>query len=375
MRILQVVTLFSPDGLYGGPARVALNQSAELVSRGHDVTIVGAGRGYRNLPTELNGIPAKLFAAKSILPRSGFAWTCAPGLMTWLHNNWAGFDTTHIHFARDLVVLPVAATARRRGIPYVLQTHGMVVPSSHPLAAPLDRMWTRNILRDARAVFFLDHRERRQLTAVAGPDLRLIELGNGVPDHPVATTATTGTAEQPEVLFAARMQARKRPAVFVEMAKELLRTGVDARFTLVGPDEGEGPALRAALDGHPRIVWEGALSPDAIPSRVAASSVYVLPSVQEPFPMSVLEAMSVGVPVVVSHDCGLAPIIEQSQSGIVTDPCVPALVAAVGSLLVDPARARSMGERGRQTVHTHFGMRRVGDRLVRTYTDVLVGNR
>jgi hypothetical protein len=39
MRILQVVTLISPDGAYGGPARVALNPSAELIRRGHDVTL------------------------------------------------------------------------------------------------------------------------------------------------------------------------------------------------------------------------------------------------------------------------------------------------------------------------------------------------
>lgn len=373
MRILQVVTLFSPDGLYGGPARVALNQSSELAGRGHDVTIIGAARGYRDLPTELNGIPANLFEAKAVLRRSGFAWLCAPGLTKWLRDNWFRFDAAHIHFARDLVVMPVAAAARRRGIPYVLQTHGMVVPTAHPLAAPLDRGWTRGILGDARAVFFLDHKERQQLIAVAGADLRLVELGNGVPDYPAATGAPP--FGQPEVLFAARMHARKRPVVFVEMAKELLRLGIDARFTLVGPDEGEGPALRAALDGDPRITWEGALSPDAIPARLADAEVYVLPSVREPFPMSVLEAMSVGVPVVVTGDCGLAPIIEQSRSGVVTDHTVPALVAAVGLLLGDRARARSMGERGRATVHEHFGMRRVADRLENTYTDALVGGR
>ena len=72
MRILQVVTLLSPDGAYGGPARVALNQSAELVSRGHDVTVVGATRGYRDVPTELNGVPVKLFAARTLVAANWF---------------------------------------------------------------------------------------------------------------------------------------------------------------------------------------------------------------------------------------------------------------------------------------------------------------
>jgi glycosyltransferase involved in cell wall biosynthesis len=365
MRILQVVTLLSPDGAFGGPARVALNQCAELVSRGHDVTIVAATRGYVNMPTEVNGVHVKLFPATAVLRRTGFAGTAARGLGKWLRRNLAGFDVTHIHLGRDLVVLPVAATARRRGFPYVLQTHGMVVPSDHPLAAPVDRIWTRKVLRDARAVFYLNAKERRQLIDVAGPGLRLEELSNGVPDYPVA--APTGT--RPEVLFAARMHPRKRPVAFVEMAKKLIDAGVDATFTLVGHDEGEGPALRAALEGHPRIFWEGAVSPDAMPARMAEAEVYVLPSVREPHPMSVLEAMSVGLPVVVTNDCGLATVVERSQSGIVTDPEVAALVEAVDSILGDRIRARLMGERGRQTVHDHFGMRAIGDRLLQTYAE------
>ena len=153
----------------------------------------------------------------------------------------------------------------------------------------------------------------------------------------------------PEVLFAARMHPRKRPLAFVEMAKALLDAGVDARFTLVGPDEGEGAALRAALKGDSRISWEGALAPAAIPRRMAAASVYVLPSVREPYPMSVLEAMSVGLPVVVTDDCGLAPLVERTHCGIVTDPEVPALAAAVESILaIDLSPGRWASERGKR---------------------------
>jgi glycosyltransferase involved in cell wall biosynthesis len=371
MRILQVVTLLSPDGEYGGPARVALNQSAELLSRGHDVLVVGATRGYRDVPTKLNGVPVKVFAARTLLPRTGFAGIGAPQLTRWLRSNWARFDVVHIHFGRDLVALPVAMAARRHGIPYLLQTHGMVIPSDHPLAAPLDAVCTRGVLRDAAAVFYLSPQEREQLIAVAGPGLRLVALGNGVPLYPPASSPTG----RPEVLFAARMHPRKRPVAFVEMAKKLLDDGVNARFTLVGHDEGEGPAVRAALTGDPRITWEGALTSDAVPARMAAAEVYVLPSVREPLPMSVLEAMSVGLPVVVTTDCGLAPIVEKSRSGIVTDPEVPALAAAVDSILADRPRARSMGQRGRETVHAHFGMRAIGDRLLETYAEIAEGHR
>ena len=292
---------------------MALNQSAELIRRGHDVTLAAATRGYRVPPTELGGVPVRLFGARTLLPGTGFAGMGAPGLAKWFHGSGASFDVVHIHFCRDLVVLPVAAAARRHRIPYVLQTHGMVVPSSHPLAGPLDTVWTRKLLRDAQGVLYLNEQEREQLTEVARTQLRLVPVPNGVPDYP----ATCHRPGPPEVLFVGRMHAVKRPLVFVDMAKALLDEGLDARFTLIGPDEGEGTALRAALKSDPRISWEGALTPAAIPERMTKASVYVLPSSRDAYPMSVLEAMSVGLPVVVSAQCGLAPLVERARCGIV----------------------------------------------------------
>jgi glycosyltransferase involved in cell wall biosynthesis len=371
MRILQVVTLISPDGAYGGPARVALNQSAELIEQGHEVTVASTTRGYPVPPTVLNGVPVKLFSARTLVPGTGFAGVGSSAMTSWYRRNGKRFDIVHIHLARELAVLPIAAAARRRKLPYVLQTHGMVVPSNHPLAPPLDALWTRKVLRDAGAIFYLTPLEHDQLLEVAGPSLPLTRLGNGVPDYPAAAH----DRGLPEVLFAARMHPRKRPIAFVEMAKALLNSGIDARFALVGPDEGEGAALREALNGDSRISWEGAVAPVDVPRRMASASLYVLPSVREPYPMSVLEAMSVGLPVIVSSDCGLAQLVERTGSGLVTKPQIPSLASAVQSILADPVLARAMGERGRATVRTEFTMRTVGDQLVSAYTEVLEGQR
>ncbi|MGW0023002.1 glycosyltransferase [Rhodococcus sp. NPDC003383] len=367
MRVLQVVTMLSRDGAYGGPARVALNQSAELLGRGNDVTVVAATRDYPLGPSRIEEVPVRLFNARQLVPGSGFAGLGAPSMTRWVSRNRTCFDVVHIHFGRDLVVLPVAVTMRRSGIPYVLQTHGMVGPSDHPLAAPLDAALTRRILRGAGAVFYLNAPEREQVGAVAGSDLPFVHLRNGVPTY----RSTAARPGPPEVLFVARMHPRKRPVAFVEMAKALLEKGVDARFTLVGPDEGEGPAIRAAIGGDTRISWEGALAPVAVPQRMAAAGIYVLPSVREPFPMSVLEAMSVGLPVVITDDCGLASVVERTGSGIVTDPAVPALAAAVETVLAERELARAMGERGRAVAHADFGMQPVVERLQDVYSRLL----
>lgn len=360
MRILQVVSLLTPDGAFGGPARVALNQSAELVRMGHDVILAAGARGYRTPPTESDGVRLRLFPARKVLPLRGFSGTTAPGLLRWVRAHLTDFDVVHIHLARDLLVLPVAAVARRRRVPYIAQTHGMVIPSNHPLAGPLDAIWTRRLLRDASSVLYLNETERQHLREVARGDVNLIQLPNGVPEYPM----TWSPPEVPEVLFMARLHARKRPVMFVEMARRLLAEGVQARFTLVGPDEGEGAAVLAAIGNESRIRWEGPVAPDAAPRRMARASAYVLPAEREPYPMTVLEAMSVGLPVVVGADCGLAAEVRESGCGQVADDTVGAFAAAVRTVLAD---ADGFGRRARAAARRDFSMSAVAQRLLTVY--------
>jgi glycosyltransferase involved in cell wall biosynthesis len=371
MRILQVVSLLNPDGAYGGPARVALNTSAEIIRRGHDVTVAAATRGYPVGSSTLDGVPVELFDARMLMPTNKFYGMGAPDLSRWFRANGRDYDVVHIHFARDLVVLPIAMSARRQRIPYVLQTHGMVIPSQHPLSAPLDVTCTRRALHDAGAVCYLTAQEKGQLTTVAGSRLRLFELGNGVPEY----AGPPRRSGPPEVLFAARLASRKKPLAFVAMARMLLTSGQRACFTLLGPDGGQGSAVTAATVAHPSINWDGAVEPSELPARMAAANVFVLPSVREPYPMAVLEAMSVGLPVVVTDDCGLAPMVDRTGCGIVTDPSPPSLAAAVGKLLHDESLAADMGRRGREVARSEFSMSAIGDRLELAYSRVAEGAR
>ena len=251
------------------------------------------------------------------------------------------------------------------GVPLVVQTHGMIDASTNPLAAPLDRALTRPILRAAKAVLFLTPREEQDLRGVGGDDVRLRPLGNGVPESAPGPRIGTGT----EVLFLARLAPRKRPMVFVGAAEELATDFPAARFTLVGPDEGEGDRVQQAVArGGGALAWEGPITPEKTGERMSGASVYVLPSVDEPYPMSVLEAMAAGLPVVVTDSCGLAPAIERHGAGIVVDSSQDSFTSAVRRLLTDPDEARAMGEAGARAAREEFGMAAVSAELERLYS-------
>ncbi|GAA3196089.1 glycosyltransferase [Rhodococcus baikonurensis] len=360
MKILQIVTLFSPDAAYGGPIRVALNQSKALQDNGHDVTIAAGERGYAVPPKHEQGIALKLFSARTVIPKIGYAGIGAPSMLVWLHKHIREFDVVHIHLARDLVTLPAAKLALAYGIPVFAQTHGMIDETDKLLAKPLDAALTIPVLKRARTVFYLTEREHADLQSVVGDGhLNLVELNNGIPEAEDLESRPCNRYDPPEVLYLARLQARKRPQVFVEAAKELLDSGHTARFSIVGPDEGEAEAVNGLIErsGHSTFIrYEGPLPFDKSAARFRQASVYVLPSVNEPFPMSVLEAMAAGLPVVVTDTCGLAPLIRDGRCGLVIDDATESLTAAISSLLKDPVAAAEMGARARSVARERLGM-------------------
>lgn len=374
MKIIQVATLISPDGAYGGPVRVAVNQTRALRDAGHEVVLAAGARGYgTDLPATFDGVPVKLFSAHSVIPQLHFSGLIAPGLQAWLRSEAETADVIHIHLGRDMVTLPSALLASGRDIPYVVQTHGMVIPSAHPLAKPVDRVWTKPALKRASRVFYLTENEHQSLNTLVPGTLNLEKLHNGVPEWPRFQPKET---ENIEVLFLARLQERKRPMMFIEMAKMLHGRFPNARFVLVGPDEGEGKAVQAAindscLDGV--LTWEGPVAPEQSAERISRCDIYVLPSVNEPFPMSVLEALGLGKPVVITDTCGLAEPVSRSHSGVVVDSSLGALTQAVAQLLADPLAREEAAANARRLAGSEFSMNHVARQLQTTYEEVTRG--
>lgn len=379
MRILHVVTWVAPGNPFGGPLRVAANDADELRRRGHHVDLVAAQplprgrRGWRSTDQGVRG-----YNAVRLIPGAGFSGVVSPGLLWHVWTRGRSYDVVHVHLARDLVTLPAAAATRLRKVAYVVQAHGMIDTSSRRLARLLDRVLTRRVLDSAGAVIVLTDIEQRDVAAAfAGQHFRFETVPNGVPTSAGRTTAC-GRAV-PEILFCSRLHVRKRPVLFAEMAAGLLDSGVEARFTMIGADEGELGPVRDVLARAARgadVEVAGAVEPGRVADCLASCDVLVLPSVDEPFPMVILEAMAVGRPVIVTDTCGLAPFVTTHACGIVVPgDDLPALMAAARQLIEDPGLRQAMGAAGRLAAAQELGMSGVGDRLERLYRTAIGAGR
>jgi glycosyltransferase involved in cell wall biosynthesis len=369
LTIRHITALVGDDGAYGGPVSVATGQLGELRARGHDGALLSLWRGRGPVPAGVDGVPLIAVRARTLVPGMGFLGLLNPRLLRLLWREAGRADVLHLHAGRDLVSLAALAVARLRRTPYLAQTHGMVQPRSGPVARLFDRVYVP-LLRGARACLVLTEEEQCGLAAVFdGRHPPLLRLANGV-------RARRGAAagDPTLVLYLARLQTRKRPDAFVAAAALLADRRPGLRFVLHGADEGALPAVERAITAQrleSSVRYGGPLAHEAALDRLAEASVYVLPSVDEPFPMSVLEALAGGTPVVMTSSCGIAAELASTGAALVTDGTPAALADAVERLLTDDdLRSRTVAA-GHAAVAGAFSLSAVADRLTAHYTEAL----
>jgi glycosyltransferase involved in cell wall biosynthesis len=157
-----------------------------------------------------------------------------------------------------------------------------------------------------------------------------------------------------------RLVPQKAPQVFVQAARRVADEAPETLFVWVGsgPLEAEVEAqariegVPVRLLGHREDVWE----------VMRAFDVFVLPSEYEGLSFSLLEAMALALPVVVTNVVGTRDAVDDRRSGLVVPANTPSAMAnAVLSLLRDPQRARRLAIAGRQKTVAEFSLERMLD--------------
>ena len=318
MRILHVVTFFDEARSYGGPLSVALNIAKEQLNQGHEVTLVALS-GKRSSHRE-NGLVLELFEARSISKKFRFSTLFSSASIEWMIKNASNFDIVHQHFARDLIQIAFANVALLRKKRVLLQTHGMltnVEVKPRKIQKIFDILLVHPVMRRVFRVLALHATEQKALQNLFQKStIRIVP--NGVSFGELETNR--GNCSQ--VSFISRLHTQKNPLEFISAAKKLVDSGFSARFVVAGPDGGLAEEVSRAVesDRSGRIAYLGPLGHDDVIKTLINSDLLVLPSANDPFPMIVLEALSQGVPVIVSESCPIAEVVQAINVGEVFSP-------------------------------------------------------
>jgi glycosyltransferase involved in cell wall biosynthesis len=141
--------------------------------------------------------------------------------------------------------------------------------------------------------------------------------------------------------------------------KSLLDRGYDLELRLAGdgPRKTQLANLTGELGISDRVSFLGFLTEDEVISELQESDLFVLPSFVEGLPVSAMEAMAVGVPVIATNIAGTSELVEDGRSGLLVRPSdSEALADAVIRMIKDyPFRLRA-AELGRKKVTEEFDL-------------------
>ena len=363
--VLQVGGLAGPGAAAGGVWVVARMQSEALARLGAAVELVG---GWLGKPPPSSDA-ARLFRMRRPVPGAGLRAPVSLALLRHVRRAAGSVDVAHVHLCRDFVACASTFLLGRAKVPVVAQTHGMLQPSRRRALRVFDLLVTRHILRIPALWLTLTEDEERGLAELGVDPGRFRRVVNATAEPDRAWT----DPQKPVFLFAARLAPRKQPAVFVQAAVQALDAGLDARFAVVGPDQGEAARVRAliAASQHAdRFEFVGELPAEGVQERMAECTAYVLPALSEPYPMTVLEASALGTPVILTSQCGLAPLMEQEEAAVVVEPNVSAVRDAMLLLAGDAAARERIGGNAQRVHRNNWSTRALAEDLLTAYRGV-----
>jgi glycosyltransferase involved in cell wall biosynthesis/peptidoglycan/xylan/chitin deacetylase (PgdA/CDA1 family) len=287
------------------------------------------------------------FGALGILPKS-----------VWLASEMtrAGITHIHAHFANHPAVAAFVVN-RLTGIPFSFTAHGFDIHvDRRMLEAKIKAAsfvvavskFNKNIMVDHCG----DWADRKIQVVHCGVDTEFFSAGASLKDRPKF-----------DIVCVARLVEVKGHRFLIEACERLKQRGLDFSCHLVG----DGPLRRSitrqivSVGLEDRIILHGSLSRSEVARLMARADVVVLASSptkdgrREGIPVSLMEAMASGLPVVATAISGVPELVESGTSGLLVPPGdVVELADALEQLARSPAVRRAMGRAGREKVIREF---------------------
>ena len=377
MNIAHIIPTYFPAVRYGGPIHAVHELCKHLVARGHAVEVFttnvdgdGVLQSQHTVAHALEGVDVRYFPVRQ--PRRLYY---SPVMAEALGRRVAEFDILHLHSTFLYPTLKAARCAARCGVPYVIAPRGMLVKELIKRKSPvLKNAWIalfeRRTIEQASAVHVTSSLEAEELRKFGFSLPPVYEIPNGVaaPAEGPDTRRESNT-----VLFLGRLDWKKG----IERLISAIASLGDAQLLIAGNDEvGYAAKLRArceSLGVASRVKFVGPVSGPAKWQLYRRATVFVLPSYSENLANTVLEAMAMECPVVVTPEVGLAEVVERHGAGIVSRGDPVSLATAIARLLEDRNAAKTMGQNGRSVVEEQYRWESIAASMESAYCEIVSG--
>jgi glycosyltransferase involved in cell wall biosynthesis len=279
-------------------------------------------------------------------------------------------DLIHLNSRRDALLayyLP--------GIPKVMSIHTNFFASALGLSQNMRSLVMLTALRLAknsiqRYITATSYCAGRLSRFLGLPAQRVHSIYNGL--RLTQVTNSTPVAQRQLICSIANLSRNKGLEFLIRALAMLPEMPWECRIVGDGPDCARLKSLVHRYQLQNRIHFTGRLPREQMFEILANSRIMVLPTLYEGFPYSLLEAMSLGVPIITTRVLGLPEIIPEGKNGILVNPRdVQGLADAVRVLLTDDELATTMGREGLRLVETSFSLQQMIERTGQVYRELL----
>jgi glycosyltransferase involved in cell wall biosynthesis len=259
------------------------------------------------------------------------------------------FDVVHIFGLYDFLGPAIAEVCRQKQVPYVVEPIGMFLPivRSLWLKRIYHSVFGRKMIRQASLLIATSEQEVEELASADVPREKIFLRRNGVevpaalPERGKFRAAHDISPYAKVVLFLGRLSAKKSPELLLEAFAKLPAPLLSNNTLLVfaGPDESPMKARLSQMADQlgiaTRVLFCGPLFGTAKWEAYRDADLFVLPSQNENFGNTAAEATAASTPVVITENCGIAPLLA-GVAGLVAPHNAEAISRAIARVLTEP---------------------------------------
>lgn len=387
MKVLHVIPSVSPT--LGGPTQVVLNLVKALRECNIEAEIVTTndhGATLLDVPlyqlTEYEQVPV-WFLPRFSPPLKEYIFSSA--ITQWLWQNIRNYDILDNHYLFSYASTCAGAIARWQKVPYTVRTMGQLSPwalaQSQRKKQVYNLLIERHNLNGAAVIHCTSEGEAADVRNF-GIKTPTVTLPLGVNQPVTLPDAKQKICEMyqispttPIVLFLSRLHYKKRPDLLIRSLSKLAITQSNFHLILAGTGEPEylhylqNLVLDSGLTAQ--TTFSGFVTGKDKDLLLQGSDIFVLPSFSENFGIAVAEALSHGLPVIITPDIQIAPEIFTANAGLIVPGEEEAIANAIAQLLSTPEQRYQLGENGKNLVKHHYSWNAIAYQLTEVYRTII----
>ena len=279
-------------------------------------------------------------------------------------------DIIHSH---DWLTYPAGIHAKNvTGKPLVIHVHATDFDRSRGNVNPTVFAIEKDGMENADHIITVSNLTRRTVIEKYGmPPEKVTTVHNAViPLDKELLDLKRRTHGEKVVTFLGRITMQKGPEYFVEAAAKVLKKNKNVRFVMAGSGDMMDDMIKLAAKRGiaDRFHFPGFQRGKEVYEMLRDSDVYIMPSVSEPFGISPLEAMEMGVPSIISKQSGCAEILDNVIKTDYWD--IDAMADAIHSIITNKALYNTLRDRGIEEIHG-ITWEKAGKKVIDIYEKVI----